>query len=49
MIIYLPKIQSLNLVKKIFVEVSKHCKFTKYELAKYYNSCCEVEIGGKLL
>lgn len=35
--------------KRFLLKYPKHCKFTKYELAKYYNSCCEVEIGGKII
>lgn len=36
--------------KKAFeLKYPKQCKFTKYELAKYYNSCCEIDNGEKII
>lgn len=36
--------------KKAFeLKYPKQCKFTKYELAKYYNSCCEIVNGERII
>ena len=35
--------------KAFLLKYPKQCKFTKYELAKYYNSYCELEVGGKII
>lgn len=35
--------------KAFLLKYPKQCKFTKYELAKYYNSYFELEIGGKII
>jgi len=35
--------------KAFLLKYPKQCKFTKYELAKYYNSCFELEIEGKII
>lgn len=35
--------------KAFLLKYPKQCKFTKYELAKYYNSYYELEVGGKII
>ena len=35
--------------KAFLLKYPKQCKFTKYELAKYYNSYYELEMGGKII
>ena len=35
--------------KAFLLKYPKQCKFTKYELAKYYNSYYELEIQGKII
>lgn len=35
--------------RAFLLKYPKQCKFTKYELAKYFNSYYELEIGGKIV